>query len=89
MIKHLIARVFSQAGRDFLAHLGRILGQLWHEVIGFTFLALAAMAIPAVYKTWQGDSRSRFAIACLFVLVMVYFGVTSFVKARKATHHDS
>lgn len=74
---------------EFARHMGKILGQLFHEVTGFVFLALALIATPAVVKEWRGGTRPRLVMACIFVLVMVYFGITSFVKARKAARHDS
>ena len=89
VFKQLISHVIGKPGLQLLAHVGRVLGQLWHEVIGFTFLALAVIAVPAVIKEWNGDSKSRLAMACLFVLTMVYFGITSFLRARKSARHDS
>jgi nitrate reductase NapE component len=40
---------------------------LWHEVIGFLFLALAAIPIPSG----------------LFVTIMAGYGISSFRRARK------
>ncbi len=88
VFKQLIAHVVGKPGLQLLRHLGRVFGQLWHEVIGFTFLALAVIAVPAVVKEWKGDSKPRLAMGCIFVLIMVYFGVTSFLKSRKSARHD-
>jgi len=89
VFQQIISHVIGKAGLKLLAHIGRVLGQLWHEVIAFTFLALAVIAVPAVIKEWKGDSKARLVMACLFVLTMVYFGITSFLKARKSARHDS
>jgi hypothetical protein len=89
VIQRLIAHVLGRAGLEFARHMGKILGQLFHEVTGFVFLALGLFAVPAVYKEWNGASKTRLWMACAFVLIMVYFGITSFVKARKAARHDS
>jgi len=89
VFKQLISHVIGKAGLQLLGHLGRVFGQLWHEVIGFTFLALAVIAVPAVIKEWNGESKARLAMAGIFVLTMIYFGITSFLKARKSTRHDS
>jgi len=89
VIQRLIAHILGRAGLEFARLVGRVLGQLWHEVVGFVFLALAAIAVPAVIKEWKGESKSRLLMACVFVLIMVYFGITSFLKARKAARHDS
>jgi len=66
----------------------RPLRTLWHEVIGFLFLALAAWAIPSGIRTvreFEGGfgGLARIALVALFVLIMAGFGVTSFLRARK------
>lgn len=89
MIQRLITHILGRAGLEFARHLGKILGQLFHEVTGFVFLSLGVIAIPSVVKEWKGDSKTRLALACAWVLVMTYLGITSFWKARKAARHDS
>ena len=61
---------------------------LWNEIIGFIFLALAVWTVPAAYRhvrdfNGEGDSLFRLILSCLFALLMIYFGVTSFLKAKK------
>ncbi len=78
----------------FLSHvLPRIirpLRVLWNQIIGFVFLALAVWAMPSSIRayrdfTQRGDSDSLFRVilAALFAFLMVWFGVTSFLRARK------
>jgi hypothetical protein len=61
---------------------------LWHEIIGFFFLAFAAWAliraVPMV-REFNGDADSFFKLilVVIFVGVMGYYGVTSFLRARK------
>lgn len=61
---------------------------LWNEVIGFIFLALACWTIPSTYRyirDFNGDPDSffRLSLTLLFALVMIYFGVSSFLRAKK------
>jgi ABC-type transport system involved in cytochrome c biogenesis permease subunit len=61
---------------------------LWNEIIGFLFLAFAVWAIPSAYRhirDFKGDPDSlfRLILSCLFALLMIYFGVSSFMRARK------
>ena len=66
----------------------RPLRVLWNEVIGFVFLALAVWAIPSTIRAvreFEGDAGSLFRVvlAGLFAVIMVWFGVTSFLRARR------
>ena len=61
---------------------------LWNEVIGFVFLALAGLSVPSAIRTtreYDGDAESffRLLLTGLFIVIMLYFGVTSFLRARK------
>jgi hypothetical protein len=61
---------------------------LWNEIIGFLFLCLAAWAIPSAIRNVRSlqsaeGSLGRVVLSLGFLLLMVYFGVTSFLRARK------
>jgi hypothetical protein len=61
---------------------------LWNEVIGFVFIVLAIWAAPSAWRNIRmvdGNSESFFkaAISVAFALLMVYFGISSFLRARK------
>jgi hypothetical protein len=61
---------------------------IWNQAIGALFLVLAAPAlIKAVqlYRTLETDPKSSFglALALIFVAVMLFFGINSFLKARR------
>ena len=61
---------------------------LWNEVIGFVFIVLAIWAAPSAWRNIRlvdGRSESYFkaAISVAFALLMVYFGISSFLRARK------
>jgi hypothetical protein len=69
-------------------HFGRILHQLWLEVTGLVFLALAivgALAFAREYMKHQAGSGSlsRAALAICFTLLFGWFGVSSFWRVRK------
>jgi len=61
---------------------------LWNEVIGFLFLVFAALSGFYVFRavrSFSGDVEGlgRILFPALFGLVMAYFGVSSFLRARK------
>lgn len=61
---------------------------LWNQVIGFLFVMLAVIPIPSIVRNYRDvdkdpNSFGRLVIASLFVLLMAWFGITSFLKARK------
>jgi hypothetical protein len=61
---------------------------LWNEIIGFVFLCLAAWAVPSAIRnvrslqTEQGGV-GRVALSVGFLALMAYFGITSFLRARR------
>ena len=68
----------------------RPLRVLWNEVIGFVFLALAVWAIPSSIRAYREyaekgdpDSLFRVVLAAIFAFLMIWFGLTSFLRARK------
>ncbi len=82
----------SQTGKKFAQHVlpGVIkpLRVLWNEFIAFLFFALAVLAVPSAYrsvKSFDGDAQGLFRILLSsgFALIMLIFGVTSFLRARK------
>jgi hypothetical protein len=80
--------MIRQFFRHVLPGVIRPLRVLWNEIIGFVFLALAVWAVPSTVRAvreYQGDGGSLFRIvlAGLFSLLMIWFGVSSFLRARK------
>ena len=61
---------------------------IWNQAIGALFLVLATAGAyqsdPAL-RTLETDPKSSFglALALVFVAVMVFFGINSFLKARR------
>lgn len=79
-------------GREFVRHVLpnvlRPLRTLWNEIIGFLFIVLGLWAVPSVFRAWQefeGDGRGlfRIVIVCSFSLIMFYFGLSSFLRAKR------
>jgi hypothetical protein len=61
---------------------------LWHEVIGFLFLALATIPVPSAVRTIRElengkGSVLRLAVTVAFVTIMAGYGISSFRRARK------
>jgi len=91
--KHLNA----QTGRSFVKHVVPAVLKpartLWNEVIGFLFICFAVIFGFKALRLYQdfarapsaesGDELGRLIIAGFCTLLMLYFGVTSFMRARK------
>ena len=61
---------------------------LWNEVIGFVFLVFATLVGFSTWRraeTFTGDVGGLLILIAsfLFVLLLLWFGVSSFWKARK------
>ena len=74
--------------RTTAGHFGRVLHQLWLEVTGFVFLALAfigAVAFFREYSRYQAGQTTtgRVVVAIVFTLTFVWFGLTSFWRIWK------
>ncbi len=71
----------------WLRQVGKALHQIWLEVTGTLFLGMGVMALPAALKEWRryldGGSLWRPLLVALFVVMMVSFGIFSFLRARR------
>jgi hypothetical protein len=77
-----------KGGRAIAAHWGRVLRQLWLEVTGFVFLALAALGALSVVREYpryhSGEANnSRILVAIIFTLMFAWFGLSSFWRVRR------
>jgi len=66
----------------------RPLHVLWNEIIGFFFLAFTAWFGFATFRAFRnlgqpGGSVLMVVVSGAAALLMLYFGVSSFLKARK------
>jgi len=77
-----------KAARTTASHLGRALGQLWLEVTGFVFLALAIIGFLAFLREYNKyhagrTSSGRVLLAVCFTLLFGWFGISSFWRVRR------
>ncbi len=81
----------SKVGR-FIEHVVpgvvRPMRVLWHEVIGFIFIVFAVVfgaSAIRYYRLMQTEEISMLKLVASFFLpvLMAYFGITSFLRARK------
>jgi hypothetical protein len=57
---------------------------LWNQVIGFFFIVLAVLPVPSAIRNLGKDgSGAHLALTIPFVLIMGWFGISSFWRARK------
>ena len=66
----------------------RPLHTLWNQVIGTLFVVLALWATPSAIRyirEFDGDAESifRVGLSVSFAVLMAYFGIASFLRARK------
>ncbi len=82
----------GQMIRKFLSHVMpgviRPLRVLWNEIIGFIFVVLAVWAVPSAIRNvrqFEGDAESFFRVVLSFSFagLMAYFGIASFLRARR------
>ena len=76
-----------RAGRTTAVHLGRVLSQLWLEVTGFVFLALAGIGVLAFFREYAKYHAgrigpSRVVLAVCFAALFGWFGLSSFWRVR-------
>ena len=64
---------------------------LWNEIIGFLFLVIAIWFSPTLIRNFRELSKPDTTathvfgvlVATVFVLVLAYYGISSFWRARK------
>ena len=66
----------------------RPLRVLWHEIIGFIFIVLAVIFGSSALRNFrlihsEEVSFLRMAVSFFLPLLMAYFGITSFLRARR------
>lgn len=77
----------QRAVRGLLATAWSLLRQLFHELSGLLFLVLAGIGVLASAREWmvyrQAGDLFRPLVATSFALLMLWFGVTSLLRARR------
>ena len=78
--------------RKFFAHVLpsviKPLTVIWNQMIGFIFLVFAVFSGRSIYKSiteFNGDGQSvfRLALSGIFAVLMTFFGISSFLRARR------
>jgi hypothetical protein len=91
-MKRVLHSFFVPMIRKFLTHfmpaVMKPLRVLWNEIIGFVFICFAIVSIPSVYRginSYSGEIAEvgRIVLSAFFSCVMLFCGVTSFLRARK------
>jgi hypothetical protein len=77
-----------KGARTTALHFGRVLHQLWLEVTGFVFLALAFIGAGAFFREYARyqagqTTTGRVVVAIVFTLTFTWFGATSFWRVWK------
>jgi hypothetical protein len=77
-----------KGARATATHFGRVLHQLWLEVTGFVFLALAFIGAGAFFREYARyqagqTTAGRVAVAIVFTMTFTWFGATSFWRVWK------
>jgi threonine/homoserine/homoserine lactone efflux protein len=83
-----MGQMISKFMRHVVPSVIKPLHALWNEVIGFLFIVFAVVAGFYVFRAvraFDGEVEGlvRILLPGLFGLLMAYFGVSSFLKARK------
>jgi hypothetical protein len=74
--------------------LGHVAHQLWLEVTGFTFLAIAGIGAITGFREYekiqsgQVSGRGRLVLAICFTISFAWFGLSSFWRVRRRTNHQ-
>ena len=81
------SRQAARVGAQFVKHVVPAILKparaLWNEVIGFLFLSFGAIfGFHTVRYAMRGDT-GRLLVAGLCTAVMAWYGVSSFLRARK------
>jgi hypothetical protein len=82
-----VKRLPLEQGRLLIKHLlpavWKPIHSLWNEVIGFLFLSLALIGGFQIVRHVRANDGWGTLIAVPFTLLMLWFGIDSFRRARK------
>jgi hypothetical protein len=82
-LRKRLLRAGVSGAQATLASVGRVVHKLWHEVTGFLFICLAVIGGAEVWRKWETHETQKLAVAAVFSAMFLYFGVSSFWRARK------
>jgi hypothetical protein len=58
---------------------------LWHEILSFLFLAIAAGIIWRLVRSPGKLSLPVLLVVIFFLVILIFYGVSSFLKSRRIT----
>ena len=83
----MVHRRFAKHAGKFVKHVVpaaiKPVHSLWHEVLGFIFLAVAALGISYLVRKFSILGFGQIAIIVPLIVVTAVYGVSSFLKARR------
>ena len=59
------------------------LHSLWHDILGFMFLALAGLVVWRVWRRPGTLEPAQLALVVVFVVVTAGYGISSLLKSRR------
>jgi hypothetical protein len=82
------ARAFYRGGSAFFGSVKHVLHALWLEVMGFLFLVMSVVGGGATVREYHRytagtTTLGRVGLAAGFTALFLYFGVESFLRARR------
>jgi uncharacterized membrane protein len=78
-----LGRHAGQFARHVLPAAVKPIHSLWHEVLGFFFLVFAGLGIWKIVHNRATMGPLQIAIIAPLIVVLLFYGVSSFLKARK------
>lgn len=80
-------RLAVQQGRAFLKHVIpaviKPVHSLWHQVMGFLFMSFGVIFGFKAYRYYESGLGVQFFVAGVCTLIMLGYGASSFLRARK------
>jgi succinate dehydrogenase hydrophobic anchor subunit len=77
-----LARSAGKFAKHVLPAAFKPIHSLWHEILAFIFLVFAAVAAWGIIRHSSTLTPGRLFILVIFIVVMVVYGVSSFLKSR-------
>jgi hypothetical protein len=77
------ARTSAKFVKHVVPAVAKPIHSLWHQVLGFTFLAFAGLGAWKVWRNQSDISPVMFVIAIVFIIVMAGYGISSVLKSQR------
>ncbi len=80
--KH-VARSAAKFVRHVVPAAVKPIHSLWHEIIGFVFLAVAAIMTAGAFRSRASLGPGKLVFIVPFIVLAAGYGISSFLKARR------